>query len=71
LKQMKYLWMALAIIFVVVAATSLWERHYDAAFVTATLGALAWFLNYRANAKELISRANQEDGENIESEDEE
>jgi hypothetical protein len=58
---MKHVWMALALIFIIVAAMSLWQQHYDAAFVTATLGALAWFLNYRAGAKEVLSRLNEDD----------
>ena len=40
-----------------VAAISLWWQRTDAAFVSATLGAVAWLLNYRIQIKESISAA--------------
>ena len=33
---------------VIVAAAFLWRNNTSAAFVSATLGAVAWFLSYRA-----------------------
>lgn len=44
-------WIILAAILVVVAATLLWRNYVSAAFVTATLGAVAWFLSYRAQIR--------------------
>ena len=38
-----------------VAAISLWWQCTDAAFISATLGAVAWLLNYRIQIKESIS----------------
>jgi hypothetical protein len=39
------------------AAISLWRQRTDAAFVSATLGAVAWLLNYRIQIKESITPA--------------
>ena len=45
------IWIILAAILVIVAATLLWRNNVSAAFVTATLGAVAWFLSYRAQMR--------------------
>lgn len=58
---MKQFWMAVAVVCIACAAVAFWLEHYDAGFVIATIGALSWFLNYRAAAKELIKEADQED----------
>ncbi len=42
------IWILLAVVMVIVAAMLLWRNNMSAAFVTATLGAVAWFLSYRA-----------------------
>jgi hypothetical protein len=52
---MKKFWIALSATCFAGAALALWRQHTDAAFVTATIGALAWFLNYRRRLKELIA----------------
>jgi len=60
--------MILSGVCIVVAAFFLLRRNLDVAFVIAALGLVAWFLNYRAQMKEIIVAANlQDDG----SEDEE
>lgn len=41
-------WLLGACLCVLAAAACLVLGYYDAAFVTAALGAVAWFLNYRA-----------------------
>jgi len=46
---------------IMVAAFFLWRRDLDAAFVTAALGLVAWFLNYRAQMKEVIAAADIEE----------
>jgi hypothetical protein len=51
---MKHFWMGVSITCVSGAAMAFWRHRLDAAFVIATIGALAWFLNYRARLKELI-----------------
>ena len=45
------IWIMVAAVMVVVAATFLWRNNMSAAFVTATLGAVAWFLSYRAQIR--------------------
>lgn len=37
-----------------VAAAFLWSAHVDAAFVAATLGAVAWFVSFRARLRKTI-----------------
>jgi len=58
---MKKVWKPLAIICVLAAGISLWFQHFDAAFVIATAGALAWFLSYRVIARNNIGEANADD----------
>ena len=41
------IWIILAAAMVIVAGAFLWRNNVSAAFVTATLGAVAWFLSYR------------------------
>jgi hypothetical protein len=38
----------------IVAALFLLRGNYDAAFAAATLGAVAWFLNYRSRIQETL-----------------
>jgi hypothetical protein len=38
----------------IVAAFFLLRENYDAAFVSAALGAIAWFLNYRSQIRQTI-----------------
>jgi hypothetical protein len=45
------IWIILAAVLVIVAAAFLWRNNVSAAFVTATLGAVAWFLSYRAQIR--------------------
>jgi hypothetical protein len=56
---------------IVVAAFFLLRGNLDAAFVTAAVGLVAWFLNYRMQMKRLIATADQrEDGNNEDEEQE-
>ena len=48
---MERFWIILAAVMVIVAAAFLWRNNMSAAFVTATLGAVAWFLSYRAQIR--------------------
>ena len=45
---------------IVAAAYFMLRRDFDTAFVIAVLGAVAWFLNYRAQMKEITDRADAE-----------
>ena len=64
--KMKHFWMAVAVACLSFAAMALWRQNVDAAFVSATIGALAWFLNYRARMKELIDEKRLPDTESRE-----
>jgi hypothetical protein len=66
----KTFWMILAAVGITVAGFFLLRRDFDKAFVIAALGMVAWFLNYRAQMKELTSAADV-DTENNETEDDE
>ena len=69
---MKLFWMILAGACIMVAAFFLVRRDFDKAFVTAALGLVSWFLNYRAQMKEIIVAANlQESSIEAETEDRE
>lgn len=58
---MKLVWMIVAGVAVVLAGFFLWRRNLDAAFVTAALGMVAWFLNYRAQMREIAAAAELEE----------
>ena len=42
-------------LFVLATAVLLWWNNLTAAFVTATLGIVAWFLSYRAHARARVA----------------
>ena len=70
---MKLFWLIVAGVCIVVAAYFLWRRDFDTAFVVAAVGAVAWFLNYRAQLKEITTAAdalenNREEDTNDDSE---
>ena len=48
------LWMVASGILLVLAAFFVWRNNLSAAFVTAALGACAWFLSYRAELRKTI-----------------
>jgi hypothetical protein len=57
-----------------VAGLFLHRRNFDAAFVLAVLGALAWFLNYRAQLRRTIpaeTKTTRDEADASEEEDEE
>ena len=56
--------MILAGVAIVVAGVFLWRRDFDKAFVIAALGMVAWFLNYRAQMKEIAATAEPEEENN-------
>jgi predicted membrane protein len=57
------IWIIVAAILVIVAATFLWRNNMSAAFVTATLGAVAWFLSYRAQIRAKLAATEVENEE--------
>jgi hypothetical protein len=61
--------MILSALSALIAVTFLARHNYDNAFVCAALGAVAWFLRYRAQIKEMV-KAN-EPAESLDSNEEE
>jgi F0F1-type ATP synthase assembly protein I len=57
------IWIIVAAIMVIVAAVFLWRNNTSAAFVTATLGAVAWFLSYRAQIRAKLAATEVESRE--------
>jgi hypothetical protein len=51
---MGIIWTIASILCLAVAAIFLLRENYDAAFVLAALGAVAWFLNYRMRIRGMI-----------------
>ncbi len=68
----KRLWLIAAAVCVIGAALLGWRGHLDATFVTATLGALAWFLDLRnlLRARSIESGADEAEELEIEEPDE-
>ena len=56
------IWITLAAVLIIIAATFLWRNNISAAFVTATLGAVAWFLSYRAQIRAKLAASEDEAG---------
>ena len=52
---MRVLWISLSAIFAVAAVVFVIRQRVDAAFVSATLAGVAWFLNYRVQMKRIIA----------------
>ena len=57
------LWIIASGILLVLAAVFLWRNNFSVAFVTAALGACAWFLSYRTELRKKIEddESNSED----------
>jgi hypothetical protein len=58
---MKAFWMIVAGICIAVAAFFMVRRDFNTAFIVAAVGMIFWFLNYRAQMKEVIAAADAED----------
>jgi hypothetical protein len=58
---MKLFWMIVAGICIAVAAFFMLRGDFNTAFVAAALGMIFWFLNYRAQMKEVIAAADVEE----------
>ena len=65
------LWIIGSGMLLVLAAVFLWRNSLPAAFVTAALGACAWFLSYRTQLRKKINDDESRDEELSESPDEE
>ena len=56
--------MIVAAVAIVVAGLFMLRRDFDTAFVIAALGMVAWFLNYRAQMKEITAAADLKEKNN-------
>jgi hypothetical protein len=66
-------WTIAAIVCLFIAALFLFRENYNAAFVAATLGAVAWFMNYRNQLRSNIiepEETDEMDEDDFEDEDE-
>lgn len=54
----------MAAVAILMAGVFLWRRDFDTAFVIAALGMVAWFLNYRAQMKEITAAADLKEKNN-------
>ena len=63
-------WIIASAVLLVVAAAFVWRNNLSAAFVTAALGACAWFLSYRAKLRKKIEQHEQSIDEPSETADE-
>jgi hypothetical protein len=52
--MIKRAWIVLSGMLLVLAAFFVWRNNFSGAFVTAALGACAWFLSYRDEMKKKI-----------------
>jgi hypothetical protein len=57
--------MAIAGVCAVCAGVFLLKRDFDKAFIVAAAGAVAWFLNYRVQMREIVDRADQEENDDL------
>jgi len=57
------LWMFLSALLLIAAAVFLWRNNLSAAFVTAALGACAWFLSYRTQLRATLETEEDESDE--------
>jgi hypothetical protein len=62
------IWTIVAALFALAAGLLLWRNNMPAAFVTATLGAVAWFLSYRVQLRAKIDA--EEDSDELEAQEE-
>lgn len=58
------LWVVIAAVCVLVAVVLFFRLNFEAAFVVAAIGAVAWFLNYRQQVKRRLGRFDNEDQTN-------
>lgn len=61
---MMNLWVVIAAVCVLVAVVLFFRLNFEAAFVVAAIGAVAWFLNYRQQVKRRLGRFDNEDQTN-------
>ena len=65
---MERIWLIAASLLMIAAAGFLWRNNLSAAFVSAALGAVAWFLSYRSKLRAHVAASERDPGEEEESE---
>ena len=60
---MERIWLTAASLLMIAAAAFLWRNNLSAAFVSAALGAVAWFLSYRSKLRAHVAATEQDFGE--------
>ena len=60
---MAKIWAIASVVCLTVAAILLLREYYDAAFVLAALGAVAWILDYRSGIRRTIVENEKKTGE--------
>ncbi len=60
---MKIFWLIVAVLCIAVSGIFLLRGNLDTAFVVATVGTIAWFLNYRSQMTEIIDSTESEQQE--------
>jgi hypothetical protein len=58
---MSRLWVIIAALSSVMAVVLIFQLNYEAAFVVAAVGVVAWFLNYRVQVKKRLNEYDLED----------
>ena len=66
---MQRAWTAASVLCLMVAAVLVVRENYNAAFVAAALGAVAWFLNYRSQISPTIVEDAETTGDDPEASD--
>jgi uncharacterized membrane protein YhfC len=56
----KHLWLTISFICIAIALVFLFRRDFDKTFIVAAIGAIAWFLSYRVQMKELVVLADEQ-----------
>ena len=67
---MKRFWIILAGAFALAAVILFLRHEYEKAFISAAVGAVSWFLGYRAQMQEIVKVNQTETDENLESNEE-
>jgi len=60
---MERIWLIAATLLMIAAAGFLWRNNLPAAFVSAALGAVAWFLSYRSKLRAQVAASERDSGE--------
>jgi hypothetical protein len=60
---MERIWLIVASLLMIAAAGFLWRNNLSAAFVSAALGAVAWFLSYRSKLRAQVAASERDAGE--------